>query len=111
MSNIYSAFDNHTFQLCGFKDFNLYCEKINYVNQKEYGDGQMEGEWYWIDYKEWTIYTGAFGNYNSPGASCYTHAVQFDPDEEALKFLKACEFWEGMPEYILVEQTTEKELV
>jgi hypothetical protein len=43
------------------------------------------------------IYSGSFGNYNSPGADAYTNAEVFDDLEE---YRAEVARWEGMPEYL-----------
>lgn len=77
----YNAFNHKAWAEAGLKDFGDFAECVEYVNQSEYGDGQLEGEWYYCDDETRTIYTGTFGNYNSPGASSYTNADVYDEDE------------------------------
>lgn len=83
------------------KDFCDYSDCIEYVNQSEYGDGQLEGEWYYGDDEALTIYSGTFGNYNSPGASCYTTSETFETEEEYRCQLQQ---WADQPEYLEIEE-------
>jgi hypothetical protein len=81
MSKSYNAFNRKEWAKAGLKDFGDFAEYVEYVNQTEYGDGQLEGEWYYCDDETRTIYTGTFGNYNAPGASSYTNADVYDEGE------------------------------
>lgn len=96
MSKHYNAFGHKEWDAAGLKDFGDFAEAVEYINQSEYGDGQLEGEWYYCDDDTRTIYTGTFGNYNSPGASSYTNADVYDEDEQEeydaeKKRLEACD--------------------
>lgn len=92
----YRAFDHKAWAEAGLKDFSEYADKVTYINQSEYGDGQLEGEWFYADDATRTIYSGTFGNYNSPGASSYTYADVYG-DEEAYRF--AVSVFESNPEW------------
>jgi hypothetical protein len=102
-----NAFNHEQWQRHGLKDYADFAEHATFCNQAEYGDGQLEGEWFYIDDEPLpngsrVIYFGSFGNDNSPGASAYTNAEVFDggdPDEMAEFTLRARE-WEAKPEYI-----------
>jgi hypothetical protein len=80
MSQSYNAFDHAKWDAAGLKDFGDFAECVEYVNQRDYGDF-TEGDWYYCDDETRTIYTGTFGNYNSPGASSYTNADVYEADE------------------------------
>lgn len=82
MSSHYNAFDHKAWNEAGLKDYGDFADMVEYINQSEYGDGTMEGEWYYCDDDTRTIYTGSFGNYNSPGASSYTNADVYDENEQ-----------------------------
>lgn len=83
----------------------------DYVNQRHYGDDCLEGQWYAtgpvvVDPTDGcphqVIYFGTFGNYNSPGASHYTHATVYDtldPDDMA-EYAADLARWEACPEYL-----------
>lgn len=95
----------------GLKDYGDFIQYVEYVNQSGYGDGQIEGEWWYAE--EWddetgrgVIYYGSFGNYNSPGASCYTAADVYDHEEEYRKDLAR---WESLPEYLEEEGSMEED--
>jgi hypothetical protein len=92
---MFTACDYAEWKNAGFKDFEDFSECVEYVNQSEYGDDQLEGEWYYADDETHVIYWGSFGNYNSPGASHFTYAEQFTVEE----YQKAVKRWESMPEY------------
>ena len=70
----YTAFDHKKWSEAGLEDFGDFVELIEFINQSEYGDGQLEGEWYYCNDDTMTIYNGEHGNDNSPGASMHTHA-------------------------------------
>ena len=74
----YTASDHMSWNGAGLEDFEKFSEMVEYINQTELGDGQHEGEWYYSDDENLTIYHGTFGNDNSPGASDYTYATVFD---------------------------------
>lgn len=75
--------------------------EMEYVNQEEdYGDC-LRGEWYAADDDTLTIFSGTFGNYNSPGASHYTYAEVYDNAEE---YRTALAEWEAKPEYLESEE-------
>jgi hypothetical protein len=108
MSLSFNAFDHKDWSAYGLSDNP--CEFAEYVNQSEYGDGQLEGEWYDIPEEPLSvegqgtfrvIYYGSFGNDWAPGASSFTWAELYDvtdPDEMA-DYAKAVERWENSPEY------------
>lgn len=92
----YRAYDHKGWSEAGLKDFGDYAECVEYINQAEYGDGQLEGDWYYCDDENRTIYYGTFGNFNSPGAEHYTSAnVYADMDD----YQHEVERLEGMEEY------------
>jgi hypothetical protein len=83
------------------KDFGDYSDCVEYVNQSEdYGDC-LRGEWYYGDDESLIIYYGSFGNYNSPGASCYTHSEQHETENE---YRAALQQWIDQPEYLESEE-------
>ena len=88
-----------TWKVHGLMDYNQYSDCVEYVDQEEYGDGQLQGSWYYIDYGRSVIYYGTFGNYNSPGADSFTFAAIFTP-EERKEFLKNAIMWEEREEYL-----------
>ncbi len=92
------------------KDFGEFAECVEYVNQREYGDGQLEGEWYYIpdEVPPYVIYYGTFGNYNSPGASSYTFAEIYEEDEKE-EYQTLCEKWRSCEEYEECETEDEEE--
>lgn len=110
--------DHKGWEAYGLKDFGDYAECVEYVNQTEYGDGQLEGEWFYVDDALYivegqgqfrVIYHGTFGNYNSPGSSCHTHALLFDVPGQMAHFEAVKEEWEGMPEYDTMYDEEEEE--
>ena len=125
MSEHMSAFDHKQWDEAGLQDFADFSEKVEYCNQSEYGDGQFEGDWYYIPDEPLAagphvgcrvIYSGTFGNYNSPGASSYTYANIYDcalgdvvSQAERKEFEKAKAKWESSPEYLESESDDEDE--
>lgn len=98
MSTSYNAFDHKAWEAAGLKDFGDFAECVEYVNQFELGDGQLEGDWFYCDDETLTIYTGSFGNYNSPGASSYTNADVYEADEKEEYEAEKAKL-EAQPEY------------
>lgn len=98
MSVTYSAFNHKEWEDAGLRDFSDFSECARYVNQSEYGDGQLEGGWYYVDDESGAmiVYYGFFGNDNSPGASVATYADVFDCREEYREFVDSLE---KSPEY------------
>lgn len=99
----------------GLADYGDFADRVTFVNQSEFGDGQLEGEWFYIpeeaDDPGWVekcrvIYSGSFGNDNSPGASHYSAAEVYHVEEpegegedELQQFGEAKKEWEAKPEY------------
>lgn len=79
----------------GLGDVSLECAE--FVNQSEYGDAELEGEFFIADDYNAVIVCGSFGNYNSPGCTGCTHAEFYDSREE---YRAALEKWESMPEQL-----------
>lgn len=75
-----------------------FMDRVTFCNQEEYGDGQLEGEWWYADDSARVIYYGSFGNYNSPGASSCTWAEVYGAEEEA-EYREQVAHWEAQPEY------------
>lgn len=93
----YCASDYRSWAEAGLKDFRDFSDCVEYVNQSEYGDGQLEGEWFYYEDRSKTIYHGTFGNYNSPGSSCHTYALVYSSREE---YTKEKTRLLSMPEYV-----------
>lgn len=93
MSTHYSQSDHQQWTEAGLKDF---ADCLTYCDQDEYGDGQLEGSWYYCDDETLTIYFGSFGNYNSAGASHHTYAEVY---EDRQQYDVAVKGWEAKPEY------------
>lgn len=96
-----SAFNHREWAERGLKDFSDFADCVSYINQKEYGDGQLEGDWFFADDDTQTVYFGTFGNDNSLGASSYTFADQYQTQEE---YLAEVARLEAMPEYLETEE-------
>lgn len=103
----YTAWDHKAWAEAGLKDYGDFSDCVEYVNQSEFGDGQLEGEWWYADDDTRTVYYGSFGNDNSPGASSYTYADTFPDDEAGYK--EAVGRWEAYPEYLESEEEEEDE--
>lgn len=71
--------------------------EMEYVNQEDDGCDCTRGEWYAADDDTLTIFSGSFGNDNSPGASHYTYAEVYETREE---YTSALAEWEAKPEYL-----------
>lgn len=106
MSQFFRACDHEEWRKCGLQNYEDYSECIEYVNQSEYGDDQLEGEWFFIPDEaladgDRVIYHGTFGNYNSPGSSHATYANVYDmndPDDVG-ELIRDRDTWEGQEEY------------
>jgi hypothetical protein len=103
----YNAFDHKAWKAAGLLDYEDFADAVEYVNQSEYGDGQLEGGWYYIDNATKTIYYGTFGNDWAPGASSYTFADVYS-DDEVVEFSIAALEWEESPEYVETEEEEEE---
>jgi hypothetical protein len=106
MGTNYIAWNHKAWATAGLKDYGDYSDCIEYINQSEYGDGQLEGEWFWNDDEARTIYYGSFGNDNSPGADSYTAADVYDTEEE---YREALAEWEAKPEYLDEDEDDQEE--
>ena len=106
----YNAFsDRQAWADLNLMDYGDYADCVEYVNQTWYGNDQLEGEWYYIDYDRRMIYAGSFGNYNSPGADSYTHCVVYgEYDEDREDFEADVQELEGSPEYLETEEESEE---
>jgi hypothetical protein len=102
--------EHRQLNLFGWADDMLNMDRANYINQSEYGDGQLEGE-FWIrsdrlatgsDGKTYLVLIGgSFGNYNSPGADHCTTAYLYDiadPDAVAAYHIDVARL-SSYPEY------------
>ena len=115
MSTTISAFDHKAWDDAKLQDYEDFSECVEFCNQVDLGDCS-EGEWYYIPdepLKEGpyvgcrVIYSGSFGNYNAPGASSYTNAEIYDPDESTFDAAKS--LWEAYPEYAEEDEDDEWE--
>jgi hypothetical protein len=94
----YYASDYRDWEAAGLRDYGSFAECVTFTNQTEYGDGQLEGNWYYCDDDRRVIYHGTFGNYNSPGSDHDTYADVYGDDETAdYEATKAK--WDAEPEY------------
>ncbi len=92
----------------GLKDFGDFSDCIEYVNQTEDYCDSLAGEWYYCDDDALVIYSGTFGNYNSPGASHYMSAEVYDRDGEGrAAYEKDKAGWESQDEYLPSEDEEE----
>jgi hypothetical protein len=108
MSNYYNASEYAKWEAAGLKDFADFAECVEFVNQSEYGDDQLEGQWYYCDDATLTIYSGSFGNYHTSGASHYTYAEVYSEEERA-DYEAAKADWEAQPEYTEEQEQRWKE--
>jgi hypothetical protein len=108
MSNHYCNFDHKEWDDAGLKDYADFVDCVTFFNQSDYGDGCLEGEWFYDDADTLTIYYGSFGNYNSPGASNYTYADVYGADEKA-EFALEVQRLQALPEYVETEEEEEEE--
>jgi hypothetical protein len=85
----FNAFDHADWNAYGLADYSDYADKTTDIRQRELGDCTT-GTWFYIPDKPLivkdqgtfrVIYSGTWGNYNSPGADSYTHAVLYDTDD------------------------------
>lgn len=79
--------------------------EMSFFNQEDDGPDQLKGEWFATDEDfrlpdgSAVIFGGTFGNYNSPGASDYTQAEVYGPDELDA-FAERVKELDGFPEYL-----------
>ena len=110
MSLSFTASDYRSWAAYGLADYGDFAECVTDINQHDDGFDQTAGEWYYVaddvlvvpDQGSFrVIYGGSWGNYNSPGASHYTHAELYDvaDDDDMREFtdrvaeLDACPEW------------------
>lgn len=93
---IVKAFEHERWKELELKEFHQFSECIQYVNQDELVDC-YQGEWFYCDDEKMIIYSGSFGNDNSPGASYYTCAELFDDETE---YRTKKNEWESCPEFL-----------
>jgi hypothetical protein len=98
MPTNYNAFNHKKWAEAGLREYGDFAECVEFTNQYELGDGQLEGDWYYCDDENMVIYTGTFGNYNAPGADSYTNADKYDATEQAEYDAEKARL-EAMPEY------------
>jgi hypothetical protein len=103
MKATYLATDHTAWEELHLKDYSEYGDCVEYINQRTCGD-ECSGNWYYADEENNVIYHGSFGNYNSPGADCYTYAIHCDTEEEFLEELKE---FKDCPEWVEEEEPEE----
>lgn len=94
MNENYCAFDYKAWEKAGLKDYGDFAEKVSYRNQKDLGDCD-EGDWFYADDENLTVYWGTFGNYHSPGSWYY--ADVYDDDAE---YAEAVQRLKDQPEWV-----------
>lgn len=121
MSYYYTAFNHREWEQANLMDFGEFSDRITYINQRYLGDDTMQGAWYYVEapeeYQQRTgnhcpcgiIYSGTFGNYNSPGADTYTYGEAFHMEDkmDADGFAEAVAALQASPEYL--EEEAEEE--
>lgn len=105
MSRTICAFDHKEWKEAGLKDYCEFSYRTTYCNQKTFGD-TTEGEWWYADPEKLVIYSGSWGNYNSPGADSYTYAEIFDDPKE---FEEAVAAWAEQEEWLSGEEEEDEE--
>ena len=126
MSHTVKASDHHEWDKNSLADYGEFSERVTECNQREWADFTT-GQWFYIpdevlppmkdvDYgdqkpNERVIYSGSWGNDNSPGASHYTEAEIFDMDdaEDAAAFAERKAEWESQEEWLESEMEEEDE--
>lgn len=104
MSFIVTAFNHVEWSRHCLADYGNFADQITECNVGEDAFSGY-GEWFYIpddplSNNDRVIYSGSWGNDNSPGASSYTHAEIFnmdDPDDDA-EYSKRVKQWESLPE-------------
>ncbi len=116
MSLTIDATDYRSWEAYGLLDYEDYAERVSEYNQRELGD-ITEGSWFYADTTRLVneqgvfrvIYSGSWGNYNSPGANSFTRAELYDinepQEEEDFKRDKAS--LEAEPEWLPTEDDDE----
>ena len=92
-----TAYDYRRWTEYELEDYGDFAERVQFVNQVEYGDDTTSGAWFYGDEEKLAIYTGSFGCYHSPGSSHHTRADIY-PDRES--FDEALADLESLPEYL-----------
>jgi hypothetical protein len=101
-----NAFSREEWQRLGLQDYADFADQITECNVGE-DSFSGYGDWFFVlegplPNGDRVIYFGSFGNYNSPGASTYTHAEIFDVtnEDEAIAYMDRVRHWESQPEYV-----------
>lgn len=110
MSQTICAFDHQDWNDLGLADYGDFSDCIEWCNQGEDAFSGY-GRWYYIPDEPLpdgsrVIYHGTYGNYNSPGASSYTYAEIYDPDEKD-EYTKHVAYWERQEEW---EETEDEDM-
>lgn len=105
MSFVLTAFNHTEWSRYGLADFGDFADQIVERNMGE-DTFSGYGQWFFIPNdplpnNNRVIYSGSWGNDNSPGASSYTHAEIFNMDdtEDASEYGKRVKQWESSPEW------------
>lgn len=101
MPTHYRASDHRDWAAAGLKDFTEFSDCVEYVNERESGYGDCEGEWWYADDDTLTVYGGTHGNDHSPGASSCTFANVYDNVDE---YRARVADLKGMPEFLPSEE-------
>ncbi len=110
MSITMHAHDHKDWEVYKLADYGDFSECISECNVRDDYADSTAGDWFYVPDETLTneqgtfrvIYYGSWSNYNSPGASHYTHAELYDvADEDDMEqFEKDKSHWEGLPESI-----------
>ena len=103
MSTTYRACDHSSWESIGLSDYSDFSDCVSFFNQGEDAFSGY-GEWFYtpdtaLPDGSFVIYGGSYGNDNSPGASHYTYAEVYEPDEEEEYRERVAEL-ESMEEYL-----------
>lgn len=105
MSFVLTAFNHAEWSRYNLADFSDFADQITECNVGEDAFSGY-GEWYFIPAdplpnNDKVIYSGSWGNDNSPGASSYTHGEIFNMDdiEDAAEYEKRLKQWASSPEW------------
>jgi hypothetical protein len=87
-----------------------YLDGAEFRNETDSGNGDSEGDWFYpvgmIPTGEYIIIFGTHGNDHSPGASHYTYASVYEPNEIP-EYNTEVARWEAIPEDLDVEDDGE----
>lgn len=120
MSLSFNAFNHKEWASYNLADYGDYSDKTTDINQRDDGPDSTAGTWFYIPDEPLVvegqgtfrvIYSGTWGNYNSPGADSYTNAELYDIEDadDMAAFEKDSKRLDDAPEWLETDDGDEDE--